>query len=278
MPVCTSTPCFRNAEQNSSYSATACSGRAAAIKLGRRCPRASPYKVNCDTTSAAPFTSSSDLFIFPCSSSKMRKFAHFSAIEPATAAVSASPTPSRIISPDALDPVTRDSTVTCARLTRCSTALIESSTCAMASSTEKSFRQSFSPSLSPSFSQSFRLSRRRLHRLARQQIRKLRHVVRKHREHLRAFGQIVPTHAIERVGLRVMRLVVIDVVLHTIKSRHARFVERNVIRSAFRSQTRLRQSHTRRGRERIQNVVHRFARRVISHHANCQNFSGPGIV
>src|SRR5580704_4548669 len=95
------------------------------MKLGRRCPRASPYNVNCETTSAAPLTSSRERFILPCSSSKIRRFATFSARDAATAGVSSRPTPSKIISPLPISPVTRPSTVTLARLTLCTTARIQ---------------------------------------------------------------------------------------------------------------------------------------------------------
>src|SRR4051812_39474927 len=117
-------PRLRSLVLNSSYSVAASSGGAAAMKLGRRWPRALPYSVNCDTTSAAPLTSSSERFIFPASSSKMRRFATFSAIDAATEEESSLPRPSNIISPASISPVTRPSTVTFARLTRCTTTRI----------------------------------------------------------------------------------------------------------------------------------------------------------
>src|SRR6266404_5890278 len=183
------------------------------MKLGRRCPRASPYNVNCETTSAAPSTSSRDRFIFPWSSSKMRKLATFSAMDAATAGVSSRPTPSSTNNPAPISPVMRPSTVTLARLTLCTTARISPVRLRLV------FRG-----------------------LTRQQVRKLRHVVGKHRQHLRTFGQIIPAHVLERIRLRVMHLVVVGYVLHAPESRHARVIKGHVVRAALAAQARLRQS------------------------------------
>src|SRR5215471_10693261 len=134
------------------------------MKLGRRCPRASPYNVNCETTSALPFTSSNERFIFPCSSSKIRRLATFSATAAATCELSSFPTPSRIISPGPISPVTCPSTVTFARLTRCTTTRILP-------------RPSFLPlySLLLCFV---------LRGLSLQHLRQLRHIVCKHRQQI----------------------------------------------------------------------------------------------
>src|SRR5216683_3814317 len=231
MPVATVTPSPCSALLNSSYSRAACSGGAAEMKLGRRCPRASPYKVNCETTRAAPFTSSSDRFIFPFSSSKIRKFATFSASEAATAGESSRPTPSKTINPAPISPVMRSSTVTLARLTRCTTARIEGSIGAPPAASKPS-------SQPPAFARTYLLIGFLLfRRLPRQQLRQLRHVVCKHRQHLRAFRQVIPTHVLQPVCLRVMHLVVVGDVLHAPKTRHARFIKWHVVGAALPAQT-----------------------------------------
>src|SRR5258705_2837616 len=195
------------------------------MKLGRRCPRASPYSVNCETTSAAPFTSSSERFIFPCSSSKMRRFAAFSANDAATAAESSRPTPSKIINPAPISPVTRPSTVTRARLTLCTTARINGSySCAR----PRKPRASTAPAQPGQRSLLIRLLLFR--RLPRQQFRQLRHIVSKHRQHLRALRQVVPPYMLQPIRLRVMHLVVVGYVLYAPESRHARFVKGHMIR------------------------------------------------
>src|SRR5207244_12306608 len=73
--------------------ASACGGGAALTKLGRRPPLVSPYNVNCDTDSTAPRTSRIEWLSFPCSSSKMRRCAIFSASVFASASVSSVDTP-----------------------------------------------------------------------------------------------------------------------------------------------------------------------------------------
>src|SRR5260370_2026928 len=183
------------------------------MKVGGRWPRGSPYSVNCETTSAAPFTSSRDRLIFPWSFSKMRKLATFTAMDAAPARVSSPPRPSRTNNPAPFSPVMRSSTVTLARLTLCTTARI-----------------------SP-------VRPRLVFRgLPRQQVRQLRHVVGKHRQHLRTFGQIIPAHVPERIRLRVMHLVVVGYVLHAPESRHSRVIKEHVVGAALPSQPRLRQS------------------------------------
>jgi len=111
-------------EQKLGNRATALSGGAAEMKLGRLWPRASPYKVNCETTRELPCTSRSERFILPWASSKMRRLATFSAIDAVTCDVSSRPTPSSTINPAPISPVTRPSNVTRARLTLCTTARI----------------------------------------------------------------------------------------------------------------------------------------------------------
>src|SRR5471030_110998 len=99
---------------------------------GRVPLRASPYKVNCEIASSAPRTSTSDLFILPVSSSKMRKLTIFSASQAASASVSFTPTPISAHKPSFTAPVTRRSfiapvslarTLTLASLTLWTTAL-----------------------------------------------------------------------------------------------------------------------------------------------------------
>src|SRR5229473_372207 len=254
MPVATVTPSPSSALLNSSYSRAACSGGAAEMKLGRRCPRASPYKVNCETTRAAPFTSSSDRFIFPCSSAKMRRFATFSASEAATAGESSRPTPSSTINPAPISPVTRPSTVTLARLTRCTTARISLKCCRSTRYKQgpSSWAHATCPERSEEYGRAKDLNRLCLagctylligfflfHRLPRQQLRQLRDVVRKHRQHLRTFGQVIPTHVLQPVRLGVVHFVVVGDVLHAPKSRHARFIKWHVVGAALLAQARL---------------------------------------
>src|SRR5215471_5791265 len=244
IPVPTVTPIFRSASQNSSYSFFANSGGAAEIKLGRRCPRASPYSVNCDTTRALPFTSSSERFIFPCWSSKIRRLATFSAMAAATGEVSSFPTPSRIISPGPISPVTLLSTLTFARLTLCTTARILPL---------RFFLYLFTSLLLYFVLRGFPL----------QHSRELRYVVRKHRQHLRALRQIIPTHVFQHVRLRVMHLVVIGHFLHAPESRYARFVERHMVGAAFTAQRRLHDAHQL--RQRVEDAAHSLAHVVVSH-------------
>src|SRR5215468_9471921 len=226
------------------------------MKLGRRCPRASPYNVNCETTSALPFTSSNERFIFPCSSSKIRRLATFSATAAATCELSSFPTPSRIISPGPISPVTCPSTVTFARLTRCTTTRILP-------------RPSFLPlySLLLCFV---------LRGLSLQHLRQLRHIVCKHRQHLRAFRQIVPAHMVEHVRLRVVHLVVIGHFLHAPESRNAGQVKRHMIGPAFAPQRRLHDAHLL--RQRIEHAPHRLAHIVVAHQPDGQHLARTGIV
>src|SRR6266851_3907088 len=92
------------------------------MKPGRVPLRASPKSVNCETASSAPFASSTERFIFPCSSSKMRRSATLSASQRASSSESRVPTPKRTQSPAPMLPVTRPSTATLASLTLCTTA------------------------------------------------------------------------------------------------------------------------------------------------------------
>ncbi len=89
---------------------------------GRRPLRASPYSVNCETASSPPPTSSSERFILPASSSKMRRFTILSTIHATSAAPSPVPAPRSTRSPRPMRPTTSPSTRTSARETRCTTA------------------------------------------------------------------------------------------------------------------------------------------------------------
>ena len=97
--------------------------RRAPVNPGRRPRRVSAYSVNCDTTSAAPPTSSSDRFVRPSSSRKMRSSATLRARSSATVSVSSGPTPSRMTSPGPIAPTTSPSTRTAARSSRWRSAL-----------------------------------------------------------------------------------------------------------------------------------------------------------
>src|SRR5438105_9903804 len=108
---------------NRSYKGIATSGGAASMKLGRRPLLASPYSVNCDTTSTAPPTSASARFIFPSASPNSRSPRILSAIQARRSSVSVGAKPARTKNPTPIDPVTRPSTRTAARETRWSTTL-----------------------------------------------------------------------------------------------------------------------------------------------------------
>lgn len=73
-PVRTLAPREARAAANCSTFPPATSGGAALIHEGRRPRLVSPYRVNCGTTTTSPRMSSSDRFIFPSSSSKMRRW------------------------------------------------------------------------------------------------------------------------------------------------------------------------------------------------------------
>src|SRR5438445_3598930 len=78
-----------------SYSLRACSGRAAAMNDGRLPPRVSPNNVNWETARTAPSTSTTDRFILPSLSSKMRRPAILSATYSASPSLSVVATPRR---------------------------------------------------------------------------------------------------------------------------------------------------------------------------------------
>lgn len=99
-PVWTAMPRARTAAMKRSMRGMATGGGAASVNDGRRPLRASPSRVNCETISIVPpSTSDSARFIFPASSSKPRRPTSFPASHSASAGVSPSPTPSRTISP-----------------------------------------------------------------------------------------------------------------------------------------------------------------------------------
>src|SRR3989442_11384297 len=94
------------------------------MKLGLRPPLVLPYSVNCDTESTAPPTSRIDRLSLPCSSSKIRRCAIFSASVFASASVSSVDTPSSTAYPCPIWAISSLSTFTPARTTRCTTARI----------------------------------------------------------------------------------------------------------------------------------------------------------
>src|SRR2546425_9506134 len=114
-------PRSRNRATNRSYSGTASAGGAASTKLGRRPLWGSPYRVNCDTTSSAPPTSSSARFIFPAVSPNTRSVRIFSAIHSSVGSVSVGANPASTTNPTPIPPTTLPSMRTSARETRCKT-------------------------------------------------------------------------------------------------------------------------------------------------------------
>src|SRR6266513_2534132 len=102
----------------------AISGAAASTKLGRRPFVASPYSVNCETTSTAPPTSASARFILPSASPNTRRPSSLSAIHASVPSTSVGANPARTRNPTPIFPVTRPLTRTSARETRCSTTLM----------------------------------------------------------------------------------------------------------------------------------------------------------
>ena len=113
-PVATVTPSDASVAANRRYSRSARSGGAAAVNPGRRPRRVSANSVNCDTTSAAPPTSSSARFVRPSSSRKIRSSAALRARSSVVASSSPGPTPSRMTSPGPIAPTTSPSTRTSA--------------------------------------------------------------------------------------------------------------------------------------------------------------------
>src|SRR4051812_46327430 len=89
------------------------------MKLGRFPLAASPYRVNYDTTSSAPSTSTTDRFILPSSSEKMRNPQTLSAIQAVVDWSSAWVKPTSSTSPLSMDPMTRSDTATDAVVTLC---------------------------------------------------------------------------------------------------------------------------------------------------------------
>src|SRR6516165_45959 len=244
------------------------------MKLGRRPPRASPYNVNCDTTSAAPFTSRSERFIFSFSSSKMRRLAAFSASAAATAGVSSRPTPKRIIRPCGISPLTAPLTVTLARLTRWTTARIRDRKGILRNSAPKWGR------LQGDFARlsGMRFGLRGLHGFARQHFGKLRNVVGVDGKDLSAFVEVVTPHAVERVVLRVMVLLIVGDFLDAPRGRHAFGVEGNVVATPFAAQAWFGEADRLVGGQRVEHAGHGFTQAVIVHQADGQNFAGARVV
>src|SRR5881394_822325 len=116
-------PRSRSSATNRSYKGIATSGGAASMKLGRRPLPASPYSVNCDTTSTAPCTSASARFILPAGSLNKRNPRILSAIQERRSSVSSGANPASTRNPAPIFPVTFPATRTSARETRWSTTL-----------------------------------------------------------------------------------------------------------------------------------------------------------
>src|SRR2546430_7211896 len=112
-------PRSRSSATNRSYSGIATSGGAASMKLGRRPLPASPYSVNCDTTSTPPCTSASARFILPAGSLNKRNPRILSAIQGRRSSVSAGADPASTRNPPPVDPGTRAPPPTAAPGTRC---------------------------------------------------------------------------------------------------------------------------------------------------------------
>ncbi len=92
---------------------------------GRRPRLTSPCSVNWLTTSTAPPVSITDRFITPASSAITLRLASLEATTSASSSVSPWATPTRASSPRPIRPTTAPSTRTSARLTRCTTTLID---------------------------------------------------------------------------------------------------------------------------------------------------------
>ncbi len=116
-PVATVAPRCRSASTNRVTSGSATSAGAAAVQLGRRPLRTSPYNVNWLTTSSGAATSAADR-----SSSRILSSCTLRAMASAVRAVSVWVTPSSTRRPSSTAPTTSPSTVTLARLTVCTTA------------------------------------------------------------------------------------------------------------------------------------------------------------
>src|SRR5688500_2777160 len=99
-------PRLASSAQNASYSASAWSGDAASVKLGRLPLRVSAISVNWLTTSASPPTSSRLQSNLPASSSKLRRRATLPARRSASASESPRATPRRTTRPRPI-PATR---------------------------------------------------------------------------------------------------------------------------------------------------------------------------
>jgi len=120
----TSAPRRRSSSPTASTRGSATSGGAAASQLGRRPRLVSPYNVNWLTSSTALVVSATEQFMTPLSSSMMRRFQMRSASLTARAGVSSWVTPTSTHRPGPMSPtaVRPRSTVTRARLTRCTSA------------------------------------------------------------------------------------------------------------------------------------------------------------
>src|SRR5437660_495554 len=120
-PRFTDAPSVSRAAAKSSTLRAASSAGAAAAQDGRRPFRASPYKVNCGTTSTSPPTSASERFIFPSGSSKILRRKTLPPIHSAWAGPSPWPTATNTSKPGPISAAVLPPTRTEARDTRCTT-------------------------------------------------------------------------------------------------------------------------------------------------------------
>ena len=97
------------------------SGGAAFDHDGRRPRLTSPYNVNCGTTRMPPPASSRERFIFPASSSKIRRWTSFPASRSVSPSSSSTPTPASTTRPGPISATVRPETWTAARDTRWTT-------------------------------------------------------------------------------------------------------------------------------------------------------------
>src|SRR5262249_336038 len=103
-------------------------------------------------------------------------------------------------------------------------------------------------------------------------------IVSKNGKDLRAFGEIVPADAFERVGLRVMRFVIVCGILHAPKGRDAFVVKGNVVGAAHFAKSGFREADFAIARERVKDIGESFARLIISHETDGECFSRSGIM
>ncbi len=83
---------------------------------------------------------------------------------------------------------------------------------------------------------------------------------------------------IERVGLRVVHLVIVCNLLHAPETRHAFLIKGHVIAAAFAAKGRFVQGNVLIARESVDDVIDGFAGVVVAHESDGQHFACSGIV